>query len=170
MVASLSILAMIVLGVVITLLVSKILSKTILKGMPSSFALELPPYRRPQIGRIIVRSLYDRTLFVLSRAIIVAAPAGMITWAFANITSGDISILQHSAKLLDPLAHLLGMDGFILMAFMLGLPANEIVLPDSDHVLYVCRPDDRTGQPAGPARPLCCEWMDLADGSLYDVV
>ena len=102
--------------------------------MPSSFALELPPYRRPQIGRIIVRSLYDRTLFVLSRAIIVAAPAGMITWAFANITSGDISILQHSAKLLDPLAHLLGMDGFILMAFMLGLPANEIVLP----ILIMC--------------------------------
>ncbi|MGI6469308.1 MAG: ferrous iron transport protein B [Syntrophomonadaceae bacterium] len=134
LVASLSILAMIVLGVVITLLVSKILSKTILKGMPSSFALELPPYRRPQIGRIIVRSLYDRTLFVLSRAIIVAAPAGMITWAFANITSGDISILQHSAKLLDPLAHLLGMDGFILMAFMLGLPANEIVLP----ILIMC--------------------------------
>jgi len=128
-VASLSILATIVLGVVITLAVSKILSKTILKGIPSSFTLELPPYRKPQIGRIIVRSLYDRTLFVLTRAIIVAAPAGMITWVFANIYVGDFSILQHGANLLAPVAHLLGLDGFILMAFILGLPANEIVLP-----------------------------------------
>ncbi len=128
-VASLSILAAIVLGVVITLIVSRLLSKTILKGIPSSFALELPPYRKPQVGRIIVRSLYDRTLFVLARAVMVAAPAGMITWAFANIYVGDLSILQHGANLLAPFAHLLGLDGFILMAFILGLPANEIVLP-----------------------------------------
>lgn len=128
-VASLSILAAIILAVVITLTVSKLLSKTILQGLPSSFALELPPYRQPQLGRIIIRSLYDRTLFVLTRAIIVAAPAGMITWAFANIHAGSLSILQHGANLLDPFAHLLGMDGFILMAFILGLPANEIVLP-----------------------------------------
>ncbi|MDD4169744.1 MAG: ferrous iron transport protein B [Desulfotomaculaceae bacterium] len=129
LVASLIILATIVLGVVITLTVSRILSKTVLQGIPSSFSLELPPYRKPQIGRIIVRSLYDRTLFVLARAIIVAAPAGMITWAFANIYVGNLSVLQHGANLLDPFAHLLGLDGFILMAFILGLPANEIVLP-----------------------------------------
>ncbi len=128
-VASVSILAAIVLGVVITLMVSKLLSKTILQGLPSSFALELPPYRKPQLGRIIVRSIYDRTLFVLARAIIVAAPAGMITWAFANIYVGELSVLQHGAKLLEPFANLLGMDGFILMAFILGLPANEIVIP-----------------------------------------
>lgn len=128
-VASVSILAMIVLGVMITLAVSKLLSKTILKGIPSSFSLELPPYRKPQLGRIIVRSIYDRTLFVLARAVIVAAPAGMITWAFANIYLGDLSILQQGANLLAPFGHLLGMDGFILMAFILGLPANEIVIP-----------------------------------------
>ncbi len=127
--ASLSILGAIVLGVMITLAVSKILSKTILKGVPSSFALELPPYRKPQVGKIIVRSLYDRTLFVLARAVAVAAPAGMITWAFANIYIGELSILQHGANLLAPFGHLLGLDGFILMAFVLGLPANEIVIP-----------------------------------------
>jgi len=128
-VASLCILITIVLGVVITLTVSKLLSKTILQGLPSSFALELPPYRKPQLGRIIVRSLYDRTLFVLARAVTVAAPAGMITWIFANLHIGDLSILQHGANLLAPFAHLLGMDGYILMAFILGWPANEIVIP-----------------------------------------
>jgi len=128
-VASLSILATIVLGVVITLIVSNLLSKTILKGLPSSFTLELPPYRKPQLGRIIIRSLYDRTLFVLARAVIVAAPAGMITWMFANIYIGDLSILRHGANLLEPFANLLGLDGFILMAFILGFPANEIVIP-----------------------------------------
>lgn len=129
LVASLVILSTIVLGVVITLTVSRTLSKTILKGLPSSFSLELPPYRKPQIGRIIVRSIFDRTLFVLGRAICVAAPAGIVIWIFANIQVGGLSILQHSATLLDPFAHLLGLDGFILMAFILGLPANEIVLP-----------------------------------------
>ncbi len=128
-VASLSILATIVLGVVITLAVSNFLSRTILKGLPLSFALELPPFRKPQLGRIIVRSLYDRTLFVLVRAVVVAAPAGMITWLFANMYVGDLSILQHGANLLTPFAHSLGLDGFILMAFFLGLPANEIVIP-----------------------------------------
>jgi ferrous iron transport protein B len=132
--ASLSILITIVLGVVITLAISKLLSKTILKGFPSSFALELPPYRKPQVGRIIVRSLLDRTLFVLSRAVIVAAPAGIITWTCANVFIGDLSILQHGARLLGPFAELLGLDGFILMAFILGLPANEIVLP----ILIMC--------------------------------
>ncbi|HRW11991.1 MAG TPA: ferrous iron transport protein B [Syntrophomonas sp.] len=129
LVAVLSILAVIVLAVVITLVVSKLLSQTILQGMPSSFALELPPYRKPQIGRIIIRSLYDRTLFVLARALVVAAPAGMMIWVFANINIGSLSILQHGANFLAPFAHLMGLDGFILMAFILGLPANEIVLP-----------------------------------------
>ncbi|OPY57836.1 MAG: Ferrous iron transport protein B [Pelotomaculum sp. PtaU1.Bin035] len=128
-VASLSILGVIVLGVVITLLISRILSKTILKGLPSSFTLELPPYRKPQIGRIIVRSIYDRTLFVLTRALMVAAPAGLLTWLLANVHVGDMSILQHWAHVLDPLAYWLGLDGYILLAFILGFPANEIVIP-----------------------------------------
>jgi len=119
----------IVLGVVMTLLISKILSRTILKGLPSSFTLELPSYRKPQIGRVIVRSVFDRTLFVLGRAVSVAAPAGLVIWIMANIHIGDLSILSHCAGFLDPFAKLLGLDGYILMAFVLGFPANEIVVP-----------------------------------------
>ncbi|QAT43409.1 ferrous iron transport protein B [Aminipila luticellarii] len=127
--ATLCILAVIVLGVFITLFISRLLSKTILKGLPSSFTLELPPYRRPQIIKIIVRSIFDRTLFVLGRAVMVAAPAGVVIWIMANITIADGSLLTHCALFLDPFAKLLGMDGYILMAFILGLPANEIVIP-----------------------------------------
>ncbi|MFZ5646885.1 MAG: nucleoside recognition domain-containing protein [Bacillota bacterium] len=116
-------------GVAVTLAVSWGLSRTLLKGVPSSFALELPPYRRPQLGRTIIRSVYDRTLFVLGRAVSVAAPAGGIIWIMANVRLGESSILAHAAGWLNPLGQLLGMDGYILTAFLLGLPANEIVLP-----------------------------------------
>jgi len=119
----------IVLGVMMTLVISRILSKTILKGLPSSFALEMPPYRRPQIGQVIVRSIFDRTLFVLGRAVTVAAPAGLIIWVLANIYVGDLSLLSQCANFLDPFARLIGLDGYILMAFILGFPANEIVVP-----------------------------------------
>lgn len=119
----------IVLGVVMTLFVSKLLSKTILKGVPSSFTLELPPYRRPQVGKILVRSIFDRTLFVLGRAVAVAAPAGLIIWLMANISVGDMTVLAHCSQFLDPLGKLMGMDGVILLAFILGWPANEIVVP-----------------------------------------
>ncbi len=91
--------------------------------------LELPPYRKPQIGKVLVRSLLDRTLFVLGRAIVVAAPAGLVIWLFANIQIGDLSILTHIANFFDPFAKIMGLDGYILTAFILGLPANEIVLP-----------------------------------------
>ena len=127
--ATLSVLAAIILGLIITLFISKLLSRTILKGLPSSFTLELPPYRKPQVGKIIVHSIFDRTLFVLARAIMVAAPAGLVIWAMANIIIGDLSLLTHCAMFLDPFGKLLGMDGYILMAFILGLPANEIVIP-----------------------------------------
>ena len=119
----------IVVGVLMTFLISKLLSKTVLKGMPSSFVLELPPYRRPQVGKVIVRSIFDRTLFVLGRAILVAAPAGLLIWLMSNIFIADASILAHCSSFLDPFARLLGMDGVILMAFILGFPANEIVIP-----------------------------------------
>lgn len=119
----------IVLGVLMTFLVSSLLSRTILKGVPSSFTLELPPYRKPQIGKVIVRSILDRTLFVLGRAMVVAAPAGMVIWILANVTVGDMTLLAHCAGFLDPFARFLGLDGVILMAFILGLPANEIVVP-----------------------------------------
>lgn len=121
--------AVILLGVGMTLFTSRLLSKTLLRGVPSSFALELPPYRRPQIGKVIVRSVFDRTLFVLGRAAAVAAPAGALLWLLANVTLGDASLLAHIAAFLDPLGRLLGMDGVILTAFILGFPANEIVIP-----------------------------------------
>lgn len=119
----------IVLGVFMSLMISKILSKTILKGIPSSFTLELPPYRKPQIGKVIVRSIVDRTLFVLGRAASVAAPAGILIWIMANITVGDMTLMAHCAEFLNPFAHAIGLDGYILMAFILGFPANEIVVP-----------------------------------------
>lgn len=128
-VSALLLTAVIVFGVFMTMLISRLLSKTILKGMPSSFHLELPPYRRPQIGKVIVRSIFDRTLFVLRRAVVVAAPAGLVIWLLANLQIGGISLLAHCAGFLDPFARLLGMDGYILMAFILGFPANEIVVP-----------------------------------------
>lgn len=116
-------------GILMTFAATKLLSLTILRGKPSSFTLELPPYRRPQIGKVIVRSIFDRTLFVLGRSVAFAAPAGLVIWLMANISIGDASILALSADFLDPFAKLLGLDGAILIAFILGLPANEIVIP-----------------------------------------
>lgn len=120
---------LIVFGIIMTFVVSKLLSVTILKGIASSFTLELPPYRKPQISKVIIRSIFDRTLFVLGRAVTVAAPAGLIIWILANTMIGDVSVLAHCSNFLDPFAKLLGMDGVILFAFILGLPANEIVIP-----------------------------------------
>ena len=120
---------MVLLGIFITFFITKILSKTVLKGVPSSFILELPPYRKPQLGKVIVRSIFDRTLFVLGRAIAIAAPAGIVIWLFSNIYIQNISILTYIANFFDPFAKLMGLDGYILTAFILGLPANEIVLP-----------------------------------------
>ena len=112
-----------------TLGVSRLLSSTLLRGMPSSFALELPPYRPPQVGRVLVRSLLDRTLHVLGRAAAVAAPAGVVIWCLGNATLGEKTLLAHWAGFLDPFARVFGMDGVILLAFLLALPANELVLP-----------------------------------------
>lgn len=119
----------IIFGVFVTFIISRILSKTILKGVPSNFILELPPYRKPQIGKVIVRSVLDRTLYVLSKSAVIAIPAGMVIWLFSNITVGDGTLLSICANFLDPFANLIGLDGYILMAFILGLPANEIVMP-----------------------------------------
>lgn len=128
-VSTLVVILVIIFGIFLSLCISKLLSKTILKGVPSSFILELPPYRKPQFGEIFVRSIFDRTLFVLGRAALIAAPTGLIIWLFANVFIGDFSILQYVANFLDPFAKLMGLDGYILTAFILGLPANEIVLP-----------------------------------------
>ena len=121
--------ALIAVGVLATLGVTRFLSATLLRGAPSSFALEMPPYRAPQVGKVIGRSIFDRTLFVLGRAVAVAAPAGAFIWLLANVTVGDASLLQHAAAFLDPVGKIMGLDGVTLLAFILGLPANEIVVP-----------------------------------------
>ncbi|MGI6751208.1 MAG: ferrous iron transporter B [Anaerovoracaceae bacterium] len=121
--------AVILIGILFSLLLSRILSKTMLKGIPSSFALELPPYRRPQIIKVIIRSIRDRTVFVLGRAVMVAAPSGLLIWILANNTVGNKSLLAYCTDFLDPFAQLFSMDGVILMAFILGFPANEIIFP-----------------------------------------
>lgn len=116
-------------GIFMTFFVSFLLSKTVLKGYPSSFTLELPPYRKPQIGKVILRSIFDRTLYVLGRAVVVAAPAGFLIYVLANVQLFGSSIITHLANFLNPLGTLIGLDGMILLAFILGFPANEIVLP-----------------------------------------
>ena len=119
----------ILLGVAMTFLATKLLSITVLKGIPSSFVLELPSYRKPQIGKVIVRSVLDRTLYVLGRAAVVAAPTGLVIWILANVQVGGGSLLAQCAAVLEPLGVCMGLDGTILLAFILGLPANEIVVP-----------------------------------------
>lgn len=122
-------LGVIIVGVIMTLVMSKILSLTVLKGVASSFTLELPPYRKPQFTKVIVRSIFDRTIFVLARACTSAVPCGLLIWIFANIHVGNNTILSAVADFLDPFANLMGLDGVILLAFILGFPANEIVFP-----------------------------------------
>ncbi len=116
-------------AVLITFLSSKLLSGTLLKGEPSSFALELPPYRRPQIGKVIVRSIFDRTLFVLGRAVVSAIPAGLVLWILANVNICSTSLFSMFSALLEPVGNIMGLDGIILAAFILGFPANETVIP-----------------------------------------
>ena len=127
--AALFLTGIIMLGVLATFLASRVLSATVLKGVPSSFTLELPPYRWPRVGQVALRSILDRALFVLGRAAAVAAPAGLVIWLCANVSVGDTTILNHITGFLDPFGRFLGMDGVILTAFLLGFPANEIVIP-----------------------------------------
>lgn len=128
-VAASTLVGVVLFGILVTLLVSAFLSRTVLKGESSSFALELPPYRRPQILRVIYTSIIDRTMFVLWRAIVMAAPAGAVAWLLGNILTGDVSLLAHIAGALDPIGHAIGLDGVILLAYIVAIPANEIVVP-----------------------------------------
>lgn len=126
--------ALILTGVILfsifmTFFTSKLLSMTVLKGVPSNFTLELPPYRKPQLIKLIIRSVYDRTVFVLARAVLVAIPAGAIIFILANTSYNSVLLLYYISSFLDPFARLIGLDGIILMAFILGFPANEIVIP-----------------------------------------
>ena len=127
--SSAAMVGVLLLSVGMTLLVSKLLSVTVLRGTPSSFTLELPPYRMPQIGRVIVRSVLDRTIFVLGRAVSAAAPAGALIWLAANVTVGESSIYAHLTRLLDPVGRFAGMDGTWMLAFLFALPAAELILP-----------------------------------------
>ena len=128
-ISALSLTVIVMFGILMTFAVSFLLSKTLLKGKPSSFSLELPPYRRPQIGKILTRSLLDRTLKVLGRAAAIAAPAGLLIWLLANISAGGNPLIYYIASALNPLGKLMGLDGYVLAAFILGFPANEIVIP-----------------------------------------
>ena len=119
----------VVFSVLTSLLVSKILSKTVLKGIPSGFVLELPPYRIPKFGKVVIRSVFDRTLKILGRAVLVAVPAGIIIWLCSYFSFGGKSVLEISASALDPFARLFGLDGNVLCGFILSFPANEIALP-----------------------------------------
>lgn len=119
----------VLLSVGATLLISWLLGHTLYRGTPSSYVLEIPPFRRPQVGKVLIRSLLDRTLYVLGRAVAVAAPCGLLLWLLANLRPNGQSILSYCTALLDPVARLFGLDGTVLLAFVLGSPANEIVLP-----------------------------------------
>ena len=119
----------ILIGALCSLLASKILSKTLLKGQSSSFALELPSFRKPEMKKVLVRSLIDKTLKVLLRAVVVSAPAGLIIWILANLFIGDSSLLNILAEFFEPFGKFIGLDGIIVLSFLLGFPANEIVIP-----------------------------------------
>lgn len=127
--SSFTLMAVIALGVLATFMSSYVLSKTILKGEPSSFVMEMPSYRRPQFLRVVIRTFIDKTLKALVRAIIVAAPAGAVIWLLSNFTVGNVTMLKYITDALDPFARWFGLDGVIITAFVLGLPANEIVFP-----------------------------------------
>ena len=117
------------LGVCMTFLLSFFLSKSLLRGESTGFVLEMPPFRKPMIGKIVWHSLVERTVIVLGRAVAVAAPAGVVIWLLSHLTLGELTLTAHISRFLDPLGFLMGLDGVILLAFILGLPANEIVLP-----------------------------------------
>ena len=119
----------VLLGAAMTMAASFVLGKTILRGAPSHFTLELPPFRMPNVGRVLVRSVMDRSLFVLGRAAAVAAPAGLLLWLLGNVQIGGETILTFVARALEPVGAWLGMDGAILLAFALSFPANELLLP-----------------------------------------
>ncbi len=124
-----AVMGVVALGVVFTLAVSWGLSRSVLRGEASAFTLELPPYRRPGILRILYTSLIDRTLFVLWRACLTAAPAGAVIWILGNISAGGVTLDRHIADALQPFGHALGLDGVIMLAYIIAIPANEIVVP-----------------------------------------
>jgi ferrous iron transport protein B len=129
LISALSVVGIATLGVALTFVVSWALSRTVLRGEASTFSLELPPYRPPRIWRTIYTSVIDRTLIVLWRAVTFALPAGAVIWLIANIQVGGASLAEHLVNLLNPLGLLIGLNGVILVAYIVAIPANEIVIP-----------------------------------------
>jgi ferrous iron transport protein B len=128
-ISALAVVAVAVLGVLLTFAVSWGLSRTLLRGAVSTFSLELPPYRPPRLWQTLYTSLIDRTLFVLWRAVIFAMPAGAVIWLSANLHLGGASLAEHLIRWLNPLGLLVGLKGVILLAYLVAIPANEIVIP-----------------------------------------
>ncbi|WP_084701078.1 ferrous iron transporter B [Cryptosporangium arvum] len=154
-----TVVAVAVLGVVVTLAVSWLLSRTVLRGEVSVYSLELPPYRRPQLWRTIYVSLIDRTVKVLRRAVVMAAPAGALIWIIGNVDVGGVSVAVHLVRGLDPVGMLLGLNGVVLLAYVVAVPANEIVVPA---ILMLTLAASGTG-PAGVL-------IDASDTQAYTVL
>ena len=129
LISALAVVGVAVLGVALTFATSWLLSRTVLRGEVSTFNLELPPYRPPRILQTIYTSIIDRTLIVLWRAVVFALPAGAVIWLVSNIQIGGTSLATHIINGLDPFAWLLGLSGIILLAYLIAIPANEIVIP-----------------------------------------
>lgn len=162
LVAALSVVGIACLGILVTLIVSWGLSKTVLKGETSVYSLELPPYRPPQILKTLYTSVIDRTLIVLWRAVAMAAPAGAVIWLVSNITIGNVSIAGHLVNALNPFGLLLGLNGVILLAYVVAIPANEIVIP-TVLMLTLTLGKNMFGARAGVM-------MELEDAQVYTVL
>jgi len=128
-VSAMAVVGVAVLGILLTFVVSWLLSRTLLRGEVSTFSLELPPYRPPHLLQTLYTSVIDRTIFVLWRAVLFALPAGLVIWVICNVNVGSISLAEHAVRWLDPLGMLLGLSGVILLAYVIAIPANEIVIP-----------------------------------------
>jgi ferrous iron transport protein B len=129
LISALAVVGVAVLGIFLTFATSWLLSRTVLRGEVSTFNLELPPYRPPRILKTVYTSIIDRTLIILWRAVIFAVPAGAVIWLVSNIEIGGSSLASHIIGGLDPFAWLLGLSGIILLAYIIAIPANEIVIP-----------------------------------------
>ncbi|MCZ2096232.1 MAG: ferrous iron transporter B, partial [Anaerolineae bacterium] len=128
-ISALAVVGIAVLGVGLTFVVSWALSRTLLKGQASVFSLELPPYRPPRVWQTLYTSIIDRTLIVLGRALTMSLPAGIVIWTISNITLGDASLAEHLVGAFNPVGLLLGLNGVILLAYLVAIPANEIIIP-----------------------------------------
>jgi ferrous iron transport protein B len=149
LISALAVVGVAVLGVALTFLVSWVLSRTVLRGQVSTFSLELPPYRPPRVLQTLYTSLIDRTLFVLWRAVVFAVPAGAAIWLMANIQVGGLSLAQHAVNFLNPLGILVGLNGVILLAYILAIPANEIIVPTILMLTVLVTGNPELGQGAG---------------------